>query len=166
MDGKPLFHSDPMGGIQIIAVGDFFQLPPVKLHGGFAFESAAWRNLNFVSCVMSRIWRQSDPTFANILNEIRLGRVSGEALRKLQECERPLPTDDGECPHCRRNHPSDSTLSPLPLLWLEENRWLTSLTLFFSRHGCYQGFFPPSCTRTETAWTVRTRNFLTHWRVL
>ena len=114
MNGKPLFHSDPMGGIQVIAVGDFFQLPPVKLEGGFAFESAAWRNLNFVSCVMSRIWRQSDPTFANILNEIRLGRVSDEALRKLQECERPLPTDDGECPHCRRDHPLDSTLSPLP----------------------------------------------------
>lgn len=61
----------PFGGIKIIAVGDFYQLPPVK--GDFAFESEAWKEANFQVCYLHEQHRQSDKVFNDILTNIRAG---------------------------------------------------------------------------------------------
>ncbi len=71
VNGRALLHKSPMGGVQVIAVGDFCQLPPADNSRQFVFESAAWRNLNFVNVVLKHVWRQRDPTFVNMLNELR-----------------------------------------------------------------------------------------------
>ncbi len=89
----------PFGGKQIIAVGDFFQLPPVvksemeenyliSQHGGvFAFQSAVWREAKFHNVFLKTVHRQqNDHLFLSILNSIRHGtylepmiRLAGEA---------------------------------------------------------------------------------------
>ncbi len=61
----------PFGGIKVIAVGDFFQLPPVK--GDFAFTAEAWEQADFQVCYLHEQHRQSDKVFNDILTNIRGG---------------------------------------------------------------------------------------------
>ncbi len=64
---------EAFGGIQVILVGDFFQLPPVTRGGEakFAFESDAWRRMRPVVCYLTEQHRQSDRQFLSILSAIR-----------------------------------------------------------------------------------------------
>jgi ATP-dependent DNA helicase PIF1 len=80
----------PFGGIQVIFSGDFYQLPPVGNKDEpdttrFCFESPYWfqtfKLQDHVS--LCKIFRQSDPIYQRILNQIREGRLkrsSNEAL--------------------------------------------------------------------------------------
>lgn len=62
------------GGLQVVLVGDFFQLPPVSRTGAqFAFESPAWTKLNPIVCYLSEQHRQEDRQFLSILGAIRAG---------------------------------------------------------------------------------------------
>lgn len=80
----------PFGGLQIVAVGDFFQLPPISPRvedagelfaadlklAEFAFFSPAWNALNFLTCYLSEQYRQDDAVFLEMLSAIRRGEVS------------------------------------------------------------------------------------------
>lgn len=62
------------GGLQVILVGDFFQLPPIAKYGRevlFAYDSRAWRDLNPLICYLSEQHRQSDDAFLSVLSAIR-----------------------------------------------------------------------------------------------
>lgn len=62
------------GGMQVVLVGDFFQLPPVsRKEASFAFESPAWEKLNPIVCYLSEQHRQDDSQFLDILSAIRAG---------------------------------------------------------------------------------------------
>lgn len=78
----------PFGGLQLILVGDFCQLPPVNkdLSGeiSYLFESELW------SCVtqyvvLNKIWRQTDPVYQKVLSEVRLGYLSPESEAILRD---------------------------------------------------------------------------------
>jgi ATP-dependent DNA helicase PIF1 len=77
---KPLMPEEPFGGLQVIFVGDFFQLPPVSrgTRAQFAFESQAWKDANPVACYLSEQHRQEDPIFLDLLGAVRRGSVSQE----------------------------------------------------------------------------------------
>lgn len=82
----------PFGGIQVIASGDFFQLPPVgnrneSNRDKFAFMSKAWLDAKFTVCYLKKQFRQTDNELNDILNEIRTSKVSLNSLRLLQEAE-------------------------------------------------------------------------------
>lgn len=64
---------EPFGGMQVVLVGDFFQLPPIVRGGtaAFAFESPVWQELNPVVCYLTEQHRQEDPDFLAILGTIR-----------------------------------------------------------------------------------------------
>ncbi|VDD83713.1 unnamed protein product [Mesocestoides corti] len=70
------------GGVQVIAFGDFFQLPPVvlpsvgtKVEGKFAFDSPAWKACRFQNIELQTAWRQAgDSEYYRLLNEVREGR--------------------------------------------------------------------------------------------
>ena len=66
----------PFGGIQLICLGDFYQLPPIQTK--FVFESNLWDTCIETIVVLDTIYRQKDPVFQKILNEIRIGNVSDE----------------------------------------------------------------------------------------
>ena len=59
---RTLQAEQPFGGLQVIFVGDFFQLPPVSKNeqAKFAFESSAWKEANPVICYLSEQHRQED----------------------------------------------------------------------------------------------------------
>jgi ATP-dependent DNA helicase PIF1 len=68
----------PFGGMQVIFVGDFFQLPPVNKFGEqthFAFESESWARANPLVCYLSEQHRQEDDTFLALLSAMRSGAV-------------------------------------------------------------------------------------------
>ncbi len=67
----------PFGGLVVVVVGDFFQLPPVSrgTKVAFAFESQAWRELNPIICYLAEQHRQDDPDFLSVLSAIRSGEV-------------------------------------------------------------------------------------------
>lgn len=68
----------PFGGIQIVAVGDFLQLPPVAKSGKYdwAFLAPAWQAARFLPAYLTNIHRQDEPLFVEALNNFREGRIS------------------------------------------------------------------------------------------
>jgi ATP-dependent DNA helicase PIF1 len=80
-------NDTPMGGLQIVFVGDFFQLPPVVKEGDvtFAFESPLWTTIVQGIVCLTKIIRQDDPVFHKILDEARVGKISKESLAVLEE---------------------------------------------------------------------------------
>lgn len=66
----------PMGGIQIVFSGDFFQLPPVGSNARLCFESPAWREVTQHTLILKHVHRQSESAFVRLLNEVRRGRLS------------------------------------------------------------------------------------------
>ena len=71
----------PFGGLQIILVGDFFQLPPITHDGDkaeFAFQSKVWRELNPIVCYLSEQHRQDDIDLSEILSALRSGNITSK----------------------------------------------------------------------------------------
>lgn len=94
--------------VQVILVGDFFQLPPVitdkdrevlekykykdNLGKGFAFQSKYWDAFNFVCIQLNEVVRQDDIEFIKNLNAIRYGDYRG--IRYFNEMSRTTEIKD------------------------------------------------------------------------
>jgi len=72
----------PFGGLQILCFGDFYQLPPINTK--FVFESPLWEETLHSVVPFETIYRQKDPVFQKMLNEIREGIVSDETDELLK----------------------------------------------------------------------------------
>jgi len=87
----------PFGGIQLIITGDFFQLPPVPENGRaakFAFDAGTWITSIEHTIGLHHVFRQKDPIFAGMLNEMREGRLTPASVAEFQKLARPLPASD------------------------------------------------------------------------
>ena len=84
----------PFGGLQVVLVGDFFQLPPVSRpqFGAlkesndsqfFSYSADIWREAQFVTCYLSEQYRQDDQTFLSLLKAIRRNQFNREDLAIL-----------------------------------------------------------------------------------
>jgi ATP-dependent DNA helicase PIF1 len=75
----------PFGGLQVVFVGDFFQLPPIE-KDGFCFESKEWFQVfpkaNHIE--LTTFFRQSDPTYIELLMQVRKGKLSPESIQVLE----------------------------------------------------------------------------------
>lgn len=67
----------PFGGLTVVLVGDFFQLPPVSRGEPaiFAYDSRTWRELNPLICYITEQYRQDDTSFLEVLSAIRHNEV-------------------------------------------------------------------------------------------
>lgn len=86
----------PFGGIQVIAVGDFLQLPPVSKTGVYdwAFQSDAWRDAGFHAVSLRTVHRQADEQFVGLLNMFRDGYVTKEGAALLKSRVAMFPDKD------------------------------------------------------------------------
>ncbi|KAJ5356568.1 hypothetical protein N7517_011177 [Penicillium concentricum] len=88
----------PFGGIQLVVTGDFFQLPPVpdgsNREAKFAFAAASWTTCIQHTILLTNIFRQRDPEFANMLNEMRLGKITPSTIEAFRRLSRPLDVKD------------------------------------------------------------------------
>ena len=84
------------GGVQVIFVGDLYQLPPVvttdelgifKGHykSPYFFDSRVFKELKLDFIELKKYYRHSNPEFINLLNVIRDNTASEEDLRKINE---------------------------------------------------------------------------------
>ena len=88
----------PFGGLTVVLVGDFFQLPPISRSGGvqFAYASPVWRDLSLISCYLTEQYRQDDAEFLEVLGAIRSGMVEElhhDLLTARQMDVHELPAD-------------------------------------------------------------------------
>jgi len=89
-------ESRPFGGLQVIFVGDFFQLPPIsrESQAEFAFRSKAWKDANPVVCYLSEQHRQDDGDFLDLLGAVRRSDVEEKHYELLRG--RILPAQAGK----------------------------------------------------------------------
>mmetsp|Transcript_33576 Transcript_33576/g.32054 ORF Transcript_33576/g.32054 Transcript_33576/m.32054 type:complete len:659 (+) Transcript_33576:83-2059(+) len=106
----------PFGGLQLICVGDFMQLPPVIRREQsmdtddqdpieqrkFCFQSPIWKATGLTrseggTLILDEVIRQkNDQVFVSVLNEIRKGQLSKETADLLKTClvsKKALPAD-------------------------------------------------------------------------
>ena len=81
-----------MGGLQLVLVGDFAQLPPVMqndISGSFIenpmlFDSEIWKEVVEKTICLKQIQRQSNPILQTILNQARMGALTKESIDILE----------------------------------------------------------------------------------
>ena len=107
----------PFGGVQLLLIGDLQQLPPVakesewnllkdQYPSPYFFDSRALRETDYAAIELSRVYRQQEGHFLDILNQIRENRLSPGALAALNRRHRPgfSPDDrDGYVVLCTHN---------------------------------------------------------------
>ena len=79
----------PFGGIQIIALGDYFQLAPVRSsyeEGKYSFLSVNWQTLfpSFHCFFLTKIFRQGNIEDIELLNEVREDKLSEKSIKRLE----------------------------------------------------------------------------------
>lgn len=105
-------NSEPFGGVQLLLIGDLFQLPPVavpeeydmlKEHydSMFFFASKALKQSDFVTVELDKIFRQDDKEFKDILNSIREGKASRYIIERLNKRYVPDFTPQKDEPYIR-----------------------------------------------------------------
>ncbi len=122
----------PFGGVQLLMIGDLQQLSPVvkdnerELLRGlydtpYFFGSRALRETDYACIELTRVYRQQDGRFLELLNQVRENRLSPEALAELNRRHVPdfSPADgDGYVTLCTHNAQAqrlnDAKLAALP----------------------------------------------------
>ncbi len=80
--------SEPWGGLRIIAVGDFAQLPPIAADSAakdWAFLHPVWQQSDFSPALLTTVMRTQDLSFLEILNFVREGVVNDRVRAFLDE---------------------------------------------------------------------------------
>ena len=100
------------GGIQVIASGDFIQLPPVpdplKLDAGeFCFLSPIFNEVFRHKIVLKKVMRQDEPDFVKAINDVSKGELPTDTLQLLQRLKRPLPPGEDPVRLCSRHFDCD-----------------------------------------------------------
>jgi len=87
--------SEPFGGVQMVFIGDLHQLPPVvagdeererfrtEYASPYFFDAKVFENSDFDFLELKKIYRQKDGEFLNILNKIRINKVTAWDLDTL-----------------------------------------------------------------------------------
>jgi len=87
-------NNQRFGGVQMLFIGDLYQLPPVvrdehilKMYynSPFFFDSLAIKDIPLITIELTKVYRQTDQEFLEILNAIRDGDVANIDFNHLNE---------------------------------------------------------------------------------
>jgi PIF1-like helicase/Helix-turn-helix domain len=97
----------PFGGVQVLMIGDMYQLSPVirehewqilkeYYRSQYFFDSQVWKETTFNTITLKTIYRQTEGRFVTILNAIRDGNCSQDMMDELnkQYKENFIPVED------------------------------------------------------------------------
>jgi len=113
----------PFGGLQVLFIGDLFQLPPVVKDHEWKILGSIYRSPYFFSSLvleehtpvvieLKKVYRQSDPAFISLLNKVRDNQLGPEEMALLTSRVNPgfeRRPGDGFVQLTTHNHLSDST---------------------------------------------------------
>jgi len=115
-------HLQAFGGVQVLFIGDLFQLPPVMpahewrilnefYEGPYFFNSRVLERNKPVCIELNKIYRQQEEKFINLLNQIRNNRLDETGVALLNERLDPTfnpPKEEGYIRLVTRNAKVDS----------------------------------------------------------
>lgn len=115
-------NDQPFGGVQVLFIGDLLQLPPVirneewdtlrkYYNGKFFFHSHVIQQYPPLYIELSKIFRQTDDKFINILNNLRNNQIDSDDIKALNEFVKPdfdLKKNKGYITLTTHNHKADS----------------------------------------------------------
>lgn len=92
--------STPFGGVQVLFIGDMYQLPPVVRESDWSILSASYQNPFFfnsrvfaeappVYIELEKVFRQQDPAFIDLLNKVRNNNIDDDGLQVLKSRYNP-----------------------------------------------------------------------------
>ena len=84
----------PFGGVQVLVIGDLFQLSPVAREeewrllqdyysGPYFFQAHVFQQLNPIYIELDHVFRQSNMDFVEILNQVRNNTLTSQSLQML-----------------------------------------------------------------------------------
>src|SRR5690554_4340757 len=90
----------PFGGVQVLFIGDLMQLPPIVrreekgvldkyYNGSFFFHAKVIQEQPPLYIELEKIYRQSDPEFIELLNNLRNNHISDENVQLLNNYVKP-----------------------------------------------------------------------------
>lgn len=92
----------PFGGVQLLMIGDLYQLPPVYQNdwpilkryytSPYFFSSLVFQSYPLISFELTEVFRQADPKFVRILNSIRNAHIDESLLNALNQQYKPERT--------------------------------------------------------------------------
>lgn len=91
---------EPFGGIQVLFIGDFFQLPPVEKNENsaqkYCFESKLWENLDLYTVLLTKNYRQNEENLITALSNMRTNSLTDADVKllKTRECKENIDTQN------------------------------------------------------------------------
>ena len=124
IDAVLRLHKDrhrPFGGVQLLMIGDLSQLAPVVkdgewtllreyYHTPYFFGSHALQQTRHVTIELTHVYRQTDRTFINILNEVRENCLTPESLALLNSRVDGQQAEDNSASNIQNSAFTDGTI--------------------------------------------------------
>ncbi|MCH3924368.1 MAG: AAA family ATPase [Bacteroidales bacterium] len=112
----------PFGGVQLLMIGDLNQLPPIAndeeqdmlkeyYNNLYFFSSIALNQSKYVTITLTKVYRQQDKRFVDILNQVRDNKITRETIEELNKRYIPNILDDIPENHivlCTHNYQANS----------------------------------------------------------
>jgi hypothetical protein len=109
---------EPFGGVQLLMIGDLFQLPPVVkdqewnrmreyYRSPYFFDSRGLSQAGFVYLELDKVFRQQDQEFIRVLNALRNNTITEVDVALLNHRHYEGETEQGVVTICTHNNQAD-----------------------------------------------------------
>ena len=93
-------NDEPFGGVQVLMIGDMYQIPPVIkkeewqllsqfYKSGYFFDSRVMHQAATIHIEFTKIYRQQDERFVRLLNQVRNNKLDAEGKQLLADLYKP-----------------------------------------------------------------------------